>query len=209
LPEGAARNSKLIAPAVGSAQHPLQMLLSFLSTSLFSAASAASPESDGALADPVVVVLGDLPPDGYAVPKELVPGVLADFAEFPAPLESFTELPRPPAFAGPLGTPVTAAEPAPAEPAFGVPFGLTPAGGPLEAPLAEPLPELAPPLLPLWPSATAGESNMATIATLANEPIGDPSCCLQRAGGGDSSLKVRRAPQRNAQGFPDILPPFR
>jgi hypothetical protein len=135
------------------------MLLSFLSTSLFSAASAASPESDGALADPVVVVLGDLPPDEFAVPKELVPGVLAD--------------------------------------------------GPLEAPLAEPLPELAPPLLPLWPSATAGESNMATIATLASEPIGDPSCCLQRAGGGDSSLKVRRAPQRNAQGFPDILPPFR
>jgi hypothetical protein len=192
------------------AQHPLQMLLSFLSTRLSSAAIAASPGVDGPVAgvpptrparlavDPVVVELPvvvpcDLAPDEFAVPKALVPGATADLVEFPAPLGSLIELFRPPALAGPVGAPVTAAEPAPAEPAFGVPTGLlTPAEGPLDAPLAEPLPEPAPPALPLWPSATAGESNMATITTLASEPIGNLLLPATRVLRG-SFRKVRQA----------------
>jgi hypothetical protein len=105
---------------------------------------AAVPPSDD-LADPVVmddpVVVGD--PDELAVPALLVPGDggVATFAELPAPLGSLPELLRPPALAGPDGTPFTPVVPAPAEPAFGVPTALLlPADGPLAAPPALPAP---------------------------------------------------------------------
>jgi len=67
--------------------------------------------------DPVVA--GD--PDELAVPALLVPGAggAATFAELPAPLGSLPELLSPPALAGPDGTPLTPAAPAPAEPALG------------------------------------------------------------------------------------------
>lgn len=89
----------------------------------------------------------DAGPDEFAVPSAFVPGDVADFAEFPAPLGSLPELLRPPTFAGPLGTPLIAVDPAPAEPAFGEPAAVpVPAEGPLEAP-APPAdePPLAPP----------------------------------------------------------------
>jgi hypothetical protein len=129
------------------------------STALFSASIAASLVFDGPvtevppafdLPEPVVipddpVVAGD--PDELAVPALLVPGAggEAAFAELPAPLGSLPELLRPPALAGPDGTPLTPAVPAPGEPAFGEPTALpVPAEGPLEAP-----PALLPPPLPL------------------------------------------------------------
>lgn len=102
------------------------------------------------LAEPVVidepVVAED--PDELAVPALLVPGGGgATFAEFPAPLGSLPELLRPPTLAGPDGTPLTPAVPAPGEPAFGEPAALPlPAGGPLAAPPALPPPPLPPPL---------------------------------------------------------------
>ena len=94
--------------------------------------------------DPVLV---DVRPDEFAVPTTFVPGDVADFAEFPAPLGSLPVLLRPPTFAGPLGTPLTAGVPAPAEPAFGVPTALlVPVVGPLEAPpVAAPAPAAPPP----------------------------------------------------------------
>ena len=77
----------------------------------------------------------EVDPDEFAVPKVFVPGDVADFAEFPAPLGSLAELLRPPTFAGPLGMPLIAVVPAPAEPAFGEPAAVpVPAEGPLEAP---------------------------------------------------------------------------
>jgi hypothetical protein len=83
-------------------------------------------------------------PEELAVPKLLVPGGVATFAELPAPLGSLPELLRPPALAGPDGTPLTPAVPAPADPAFGEPAALPlPADGPLAAPPA--LPPLLPP----------------------------------------------------------------
>jgi hypothetical protein len=85
-------------------------------------------------------------PDELAVPALLVPGAGGDatFAELPAPLGSLPELLSPPALAGPAGTPLTPAVPAPAEPALGEPTALPlPAEGPLAAP-----PALAPPPLP-------------------------------------------------------------
>jgi hypothetical protein len=129
------------------------------STALFSASIAASVLVDGPVidvppafdrAEPVVVaddpvVAGD--PDELAVPTLLVPGAggEATFAELPAPLGSLPELLRPPTLAGPDGTPLTPAVPAPAEPALGEPTALpVPAEGPLAAP-----PELLPPPLPL------------------------------------------------------------
>jgi hypothetical protein len=163
------------------------MLLSFLSTSLSSALIAASldtasPEVDGpvtltppGLARPTVVVelddavpvvpepAGD--PEELAVPSELVPGAVADFAELPAPLGSFPELLRPPTLAGPLGTPLIALDPAPAEPALGVPAAdPVPADGPFAAPPADP-----PPLL--WANALIGESRMAMRRNLAGIEI--------------------------------------
>jgi hypothetical protein len=154
------------------------MLLIFLSTALSSAEIAASPEVDGpvtltppGLARPTVVVeppdalpvpVVAVPPAELAVPRELVPGAVCTFAEFPAPLGSFTELLRPPAFAGPLGTPLIPDVPAPAEPALGVPAAEpVPADGPLAAP-----PPVDPPPL-LWASALSGESRIAISRNLA------------------------------------------
>jgi len=103
--------------------------------SLFSLSSAASPLVCGPVAavpallpaEPVVIdepVAGD--PDELAVPAPLVPGGGSEttLPEFPAPLGSLPELFRPPALAGPDGTPLTPALPAPAEPAFGEPTAL-------------------------------------------------------------------------------------
>jgi len=94
-----------------------------------------------------------------AVPRALVPGAVGTFCGLPAPLGSLPELLSPPAFAGPLGTPLTAAVPAPAEPAGGEPTAeLVPAVGPLVAPPVEPLP-LDP--LPLdWASTGIGAANI-------------------------------------------------
>lgn len=91
------------------------------------------------------VVIDD--PDELAVPRLFVPGgTETTFPALPAPLGSLPELFRPPALAGPDGTPLTPAVPAPAEPAFGDPTALpVPADGPLAAPPE--LPPLAPPPL--------------------------------------------------------------
>jgi hypothetical protein len=121
------------------------MPFSFRSTDLVSASIATSGLTDGSLAegpsapnlaDPVVmedpVVAGD--PDELAVPALLMPGAegAAIFAELPAPLGSLPELLSPPALAGPDGTPLTPAVPAPAEPALGGPTALPlPAEDPL------------------------------------------------------------------------------
>lgn len=150
------------------------MLLTFLSMILFSSLMAASPGVRGpvtstpAVPDPArpTVVVELLPvlagePEELAVPKELVPGAVGMLAAFPAPLGSFPELLRPPTFAGPLGTPLIALVPAPAEPALGVP---TADPVPAEAPPAE-LPPPDPP--PLWASAPRGVKRMATRRNLA------------------------------------------
>ena len=131
------------------------MLFSLRSIALSSALIAASPLviaasllADGSVAEalpaagraePVVteeptVAAG---PDELAVPALLVPGGggEATFAELPAPLGSLPELLRPPALAGPDGTPLTPAVPAPGEPALGEPAALP---LPAEAPLAAP-----------------------------------------------------------------------
>jgi hypothetical protein len=97
-------------------------------------------------------------PEELAVPALLVPGGggEASLAELPAPLGSLTELLRPPALAGPDGTPLTAAVPAPAEPAFGVPVALPePADGPLAAPPA------------LCANEAAGNTRIASAAIAA------------------------------------------
>src|SRR5712672_3924637 len=116
------------------------MLFSLRSIALSSASIAASLF---VLAEPVVMDDGN--PDELAVPALLVPGGggEASFAELPAPLGSLPELLSPPAPAGPDGTPLTPAVPAPAEPALGEPTALLP---PAEGPLAAP-PALAPLLL--------------------------------------------------------------
>jgi hypothetical protein len=90
-------------------------------------------------------------PVEFAVPNVFVPGAAGILAELPAPLGSLPELFNPPTFPGPLGTPLTAAAPAPAAPAFGEPAALpVPVVGPLAAPPAEaPLAEPAPPAPPL------------------------------------------------------------
>jgi hypothetical protein len=94
---------------------------------------------------PVVDPAGD--PLEFAVPKLLVPGVVAAFWALPAPLGSLPELL--PTLAGPLGTPLTAAVPAPGAPALGIPIALPlPTLGPLAAPAAEVLPPEAPPADP-------------------------------------------------------------
>ena len=145
------------------------MLLILRLTALSSASIAASPFTFGPVAavppeadlaepevidDPVPPADDPVPaeePDELAVPARLVPsaGGEAIFAELPAPLGSLPELLRPPTLAGPDGTPLTPAVPAPAEPAFGEPAALPePADGPLAAPPALPPPP-APPPLPL------------------------------------------------------------
>ena len=160
------------------------MPLIFLSTFRFSALISASPEAAGPgsvtpsirppappparlPADPVVVP-DEGAPDEFAVPAELVPGVVGTFAALPAPLGSFAELFSPPALAGPLGTPLTPAVPAPAAPAFGEPVALpVPAEGPLAAPPAEappvPPPE-PPPELCAW--AASGHISAITMNNL-------------------------------------------
>jgi hypothetical protein len=101
--------------------------------------------------------------------EAFVPGAEGVFAEFPAPLGSFPELFKPPTFAGPAGTPLTPAVPAPAEPALGDPAALPePEEGPLAAPPALPAePPPAPPPPPPAASATAGIKSVATSNNLA------------------------------------------
>jgi hypothetical protein len=124
------------------------MLFSLRSIALFSASIAASLLIVGPVAevpsadDPAVPVVTPVPefraePDELAVPAVLVPGGggEATFAELPAPLGSLPELLRPPALAGPDGTPLTPALPAPAEPAPAEPAALP---LPAEDPLAPP-----------------------------------------------------------------------
>jgi hypothetical protein len=116
------------------------MLFSLRSTVLFSSAIAASVlvcEPAAPVVTPGAVLTPE--PEDCAVPALLVPGDggEASLAEFPAPLGSLPELFNPPTFAGPDGTPLTPAVPAPAEPAFGDPAALpVPAEGALAAPPA-------------------------------------------------------------------------
>ena len=114
------------------------MLLIFLSTARSCASTAASPVVDvfgpvtftlpvaGGVVEPVAVPDVDEPPLELAVPSEFVPGDGggASFAALPCPLGSLTTLPVPPGLAGPAGTPLVAALPAPAEPAAGEPTAL-------------------------------------------------------------------------------------
>src|ERR1700761_1125772 len=79
------------------------------------------PTVSVALPAPLVDPELDAGPEEFAVPNAFVPGEVGVFAELPAPLGSLPELLRPAAFAGPLGTPLTPAAPAPAEPALGDP----------------------------------------------------------------------------------------
>jgi hypothetical protein len=135
------------------------MLLILRSTARSCASTAASPVRDGPVTDvPPTGRADELPetapvvtePVEFAVPALLVPGGEAVFEALPAPLGSLSELLRPPALAGPEGTPLTLAVPAPAAPALGEPTALLlPAVGPLAAP-APPVP-LAPPPVPLAP----------------------------------------------------------
>jgi hypothetical protein len=142
------------------------MLFNLRSIVLFSASTATSPLCCGpvaavppgvAPAEPVVVVdpvVAD-DPEELAVPALLVPGGgEATLAAFPAPLGSLPELFRPPTLAGPDGTPLTAAVPAPAEPALGEPVALPP-DGPLAAPPA------------LCANEPAGDIKMAIAAIAA------------------------------------------
>jgi hypothetical protein len=151
-------------------QQPRQILLNLRSTLAISASIASSSLVLPA-AEPVVTP----PPDDCAVPALLVPGGggEATFAELPAPLGSLPELFSPPALAGPDGTPLTPAVPAPVEPAFGEPTALpVPAVGPLAAPPA--VPALAPPAAPPAPPAP-------------------PPCASEMAGNTSMPIAVRAA----------------
>jgi hypothetical protein len=159
----------------------LQMPFIFASTLEFSAAIAASPGIDGpgvtvpsirpplapARLPPTPTVPGD--PVEFAVPSVLVPGALA-LAELPAPLGSLTELFEPPTLPGPGGTPLTAAVPVSADPAFGAPTAVPVPPAPLVTPPAdapaEP-PPAPPPAPPLCANAVNGQSTAATINTRA------------------------------------------
>lgn len=109
------------------------MLFSLRSMTLFSLFIAASLVSLP-LPEPVVTPAPEFsfaPLDEFAVPALLVPGGGdAVLDALPAPLGSLPELFRPPAFAGPGGTPLTPDVPAPAEPALGEPAALVPAEPP-------------------------------------------------------------------------------
>ena len=170
-----------------SGQHPLQMLFIFASTFGSSARISASPGMDGPgvtvpsirwpdaplRAIPVVDAFpGD--PVEFAVPKVLVPGAVGILTELPVPLGSLPELLMPPAFAGPFGTPLTAAVPAPAAPAFGEPTALpVPTLGPLAAPAAEVPPPEVPPADPLVcasaevPVSASAVANAKTVAFMS------------------------------------------
>jgi hypothetical protein len=147
------------------------MLLIFASTLGSSAFISASPGIEGPglavpsircpdVLSPAIPVVDPLPVDPveFAVPKLLVPGAVGAFTALPAPLGSLAELLRPPAFAGPLGTPLTAAVPAPGAPAFGEPTALpVPALGPLAAPA---VPPEAPPADPPAPPPLCASANV-------------------------------------------------
>jgi hypothetical protein len=192
-------------------QHPLQMLLIFLST-FESTESSARMESSPGITGPEVTVPSMRPPvappaglpavptvveprgappveadpEELAVPAELVPGVLGAFAALPAPLGSLPELLRPPTLAGPV-TPLTAAVPAPAEPALGAP-GAAPDAPPADVPPADPPPAEPPvpppPPPPLCARTGKGESRLAMTSNLnGNEQdIGRNSFRGQRRG---------------------------
>jgi hypothetical protein len=114
-------------------QQPRQILFSLRSIVLFSSAiaesgfvcgpvaSVAPPDADRAepVVTPAPLFAAAPEPDDWAVPALLVPGAVGSLAALPAPLGSLTELFGPPGLAGPGGTPLTAAVPAPAEPALG------------------------------------------------------------------------------------------
>jgi hypothetical protein len=162
-------------------QHPLQMLFIFASTLESSAFISTSPGIEGPgvtvpsiRLPPIPVVdpptaLGD--PVALAVPNVLVPGGVGTFWALPAPLGSFAELLRPPALAGPLGTPLTAAVPAPGAPALGVPTALPlPMLGPLAAPVVDVPPPEVPPADPpplLCASASVPVSDKAVAVANA------------------------------------------
>ncbi len=160
------------------------MLFIFASTLESSAFISASPGIEGPgvtvpsirwLDVPAIPVVDPLaPPEDpveFAVPKLLVPGAVAAFWALPAPLGSLAELLRPPTFAGPLGTPLTAAVPAPGAPALGVPTALPlPALGPLAAPDDEVPPPETPPADPpplLCATASVPVSDKAVAAASA------------------------------------------
>jgi hypothetical protein len=159
------------------------MLFIFASTLAFSFLISTSPGIDGPCvtvpsmrprrvgAVPVVIELlaPAVEPVEFAVPNRLVPGASGTLAEFPAPLGSLSELFSPPALAGPDGTPLMPAVPAPAEPAFGDPTALpVPAVAPLAAPPADAPPAAPPPLL-LCANAAIGKITAAAIRSLTQE----------------------------------------
>ena len=137
------------------------------------------------LAIPVVTPPGGragADPVAFAVPNVLVPGVVGAAAAFPTPLGSLTVLLSPPGDAGPFGTPLVAAEPAPADPAFGVAADvLVPADEPLDAPPVEappladppppPEPPPPPPPPPLWARALKGKSKTAIRISFAGSGV--------------------------------------
>lgn len=149
------------------------MLLILRSTARFCASTAAFPVLDGLVVEvPPTRRADELPetapvvtePVEFAVPALLVPGGDTVFEALPAPLGSLSELLRPPTLAGPEGTPLTPAVPAPAAPALGEPTALLlPAVGPLAAP-APPVP-LAPPAPP--PVLCANELSGDTASRIA------------------------------------------
>src|SRR3954465_14377408 len=115
------------------------MLLILRSTARSCASTAASPGLGGPV--PEVPPVGRVParppaapvvvePVELAVPVELagpallVPGGVASLEAWPARLGSLRELWGPPAWAGPEGTPLMPAVPAPADPALGEPTAL-------------------------------------------------------------------------------------
>jgi hypothetical protein len=144
------------------------MLLILRSTALSWASTSAFPVLGVSVMDaapgplPVVAMPPGVTPFEFAVPAELVPGGGGDATldALPAPLGSLIELLRPPALAGPDGTPLVADVPAPAEPALG-------------EPAAEPVPADAPPVLcanaPMGNIRIAAATNMADIESLVIE----------------------------------------
>jgi hypothetical protein len=170
-----ARPALIASPTLAAAADTLDLAINRLvlvgnlgiASPVRSVAAVPSGPAEPELADPVVTpapVFAD-EPDDCAVPALLVPGAggAATFVELPAPLGSLPELFRPPAFAGPDGTPLTPAVPEPVEPAFGEPTALPePAVGPLAAP---PPPALAAPAL--CANETMGDARMAIAVTAA------------------------------------------
>ena len=131
--------------------------------------------------DPVAAGLRPVPLEGPLVrrPQSVCAGSGRRLRRVSSTLGSLTELLRPPAFPGPVGTPLVAAVQAPADPAFGEPAAVpVPADGPLAAPPAAPPagapPPAEPPLEPpppLCASAFRGESNIATITSFAGSEL--------------------------------------